>query len=69
MLEGFLRLRKLFLTTKRTKVTKDWDHFSCKTFFKLRDLRGLRGKDCLSVFGCGSAALGLGGEKGFVHGC
>lgn len=41
-----LRLRKLFLTTKHTKVTKDSDQFSHQNFLKLRDLRDLRGKDC-----------------------
>ena len=47
IVEDFLRLRKFFLTTKRTKVTKDSDQFRYKTFLKLRDLRDLRGKNRL----------------------
>ncbi len=49
----------LFLTTKRTKDTKD-EYFELRNSnfeLFLRELRGLRGKICFYSIGCGFAAL------------
>jgi len=45
--------QKYYLTTKHTKATKVSDI----DISELRALRDLRGKYCLFIFGCGSAAL------------
>jgi len=73
MLESFPGLRKFFadsklpksirkyrITTKRTKDTKDRKIITFQFF--LRALRDLRGDNVCFDFGCGAAALGLGGE-------
>jgi hypothetical protein len=55
-------LTKDILTTKIAKDTKGRMFFA----YKLRALRGLRGKICSFFLGCGSAVLGLCGEYFFT---
>jgi hypothetical protein len=52
------RLTQQILTTKLTKDTKVSEYFSYKHFLNFVIFVTFVVKNCLSLFGCGSAALG-----------